>query len=316
MQQSNAISSGWTGGGSQPRPGPLSVPGGREDAPDLHGRMMLDHLVDYLRLRGEQLAQWLGPRGTADEPLGQPLCFHHVAKTGGTSLVRALRALTAAKLCRTDGGNISTGLVDDLLAEGLRSRQFIYGHPLTGAMLRLRGRARIITVLRDPRDQVISNYLWSRKSKDTPDHHAAMRLSFRDFILAHPYFAIYQTASLHVGIQDQPIARTEDLLDRLPSVLEYLGEMHAVAMPSTSDQLVQRLAAQMGAETSPKLPHRNRTRISAEHRAQHREQFEELRTHPDLAPLIAAEQAVYEKAHSLAARQPGPVTPRADPAPA
>lgn len=282
-----------------------------------HGRMMLDRIGDFLRLRHEQLLQWLNPNGGADEPLGEPLCFHHIAKTGGTSLVRGIRAVTPARLCLTEGGNLSAGFVDALVAGGLRSRQFIHGHPLTGAMRRLRGQARIVTMLREPCDQVISNYFWLRKDSRVPDHRAARQLGFREFVETHPYFAIFQTASLHVGIEERPIARAEDLIDRLPAIFAYLDEMHAVALPSMSQQLFGRLMAEMNIRNPPALPYRNKTRLSAERRAEHREQFADLQTRPDLAPLFAAERAVYDRARVLAARSrtiacagPAPMDPR------
>jgi hypothetical protein len=35
--------------------------------------------------------------------LGVPLFFHHIAKTGGTSLIKAIRSVTPRKLALTDG---------------------------------------------------------------------------------------------------------------------------------------------------------------------------------------------------------------------
>jgi hypothetical protein len=264
--------------------------------------MMLDQVGDFLRLQHERLMQWWDPDSEADEPLGQPLFFHHVAKTGGTSLIRGLRAVTSARLCMTERGNLSMEFVNALLARGLRSGQFIYGHPLTGAARPLRGRARIVTVLRDPCDQVISNYFWLRKDRRVPDHTAARQLGFREFIASHPYFAIFQTASLHVGIEERPLARTEDLIDRLPAIFAYLDEMHAVATPSMSDELFGRLTVEMNVADPPGLPRRNKTRLSPARRDELREQFAELQRRSDLAPLFEAERAVYDHVRSLANR--------------
>jgi hypothetical protein len=262
--------------------------------------MMLDQFGDFLRLQTERLAHWWDPDDWADEPTGQPLFFHHIAKTGGTSLVRGLRSVTPARLCLTERGNVSAGFVDALMARGLRSRQFIYGHPLTGAVRPLFGQARIVTMLRDPCDQAISNYYWLRKDRRVPDHRAALQLGFRDFLRTHPYFAIFQTASLHVGIEEKPIARAHDLIDRLPAIFRYLDTMHAVSVPSMSNQLFVRLANEMNIEDPPELPRRNKTHLSARHRDELREQFADLQGDPDLAALFAAERAVYERARMLA----------------
>jgi hypothetical protein len=296
MQRSGACSFEWNFADSYG----LSDSGGQEQPWSRHGRMMLDQFGDFLRLQTERLVQWWDPDSADDGPFGQPLFFHHIAKTGGTSLVRGLRAVTPARLCMTEHGNLSLGFIDALVTRGLRSSQFIYGHPLTGAARPLLHRARIVTMLRDPCDQAISNYFWLRKDRRVPDHRAARQLGFREFLVAHPYFVIFQTASLHVAIEERPISRAEDLIDRLPAIIGYLDGMHAVAIPSMSDQLFARLAKEMEIQNPPELPRRNKTRLSTTLRSELREQYAELRANSDLAPLIAAEQAVYERARSLA----------------
>ena len=233
----------------------------------------------------------------------EPLFFHHIAKTAGTSLIKALRALTPRRLRCTEHGNLSAAYVAALVARGLRPGQFIYGHPGTAAALKLRGRARIVTLLRDPRDQVISNYFWIRKDYRVPDHTLSWRLGFRDFLLARPYFAIFQTASLHVGIERTPLRRTEDLIDRLPLIFAYLEEMHLVGTVGQVEGFFARLAADMGCATPPPLPHRRRTWLRATRRAALRAEFDALQQHPTLGPLLAAEQAVYAKALSLGRAQ-------------
>jgi hypothetical protein len=264
--------------------------------------MMLDHVSDFLRLQRERLVQWWDPDSVPGETPGRPLFFHHIAKTGGTSLIRGLRAVTAARHCLTERGNLSTGFIESLVAGGLHGGHFIYGHPLTGAVLPLRNKSRIVTVLREPRDQLISNYLWLRKDRRVPDHRAALELDFREFVVRHPYFAIFQTASLHVGIEERPIARAEDLIDRLPDIFGYLEEMHAVGTPPMSDALFAQLTIEMNIQDPPKLPRRNKTRLAPARKAELREQFADLERRPDLAPLLAAERAVYEKVCSLAGK--------------
>src|SRR5271168_1065566 len=90
----------------------------REPSSPWHGRMMLDQVGDFLRLHRERLVQWWNPDSAASEPLGPPLFFHHIAKTGGTSLIRGLRAVTPASLCLTERGNLSTGFIAALMERG------------------------------------------------------------------------------------------------------------------------------------------------------------------------------------------------------
>ena len=251
----------------------------------------------------ERRRYWLrwrpNSRALADR-LGEPLFFHHIAKTGGTSLVNAICAMTPAHLHSTENGNLSAAFIDGLLVRGLVPGQFIYGHPATGAAQALRGRVRIVTLLREPCEQVISNYLWLRTERRAPDHAAARSLGFREFLLARPYFAMFQGASLYVGIDGRPIAGIDAMIGALTSIFAYLEEMHAVG---TLDQADRFLGAVVGEASSSRplvMPHQHRTRAPAAQRAALRLQFAELQSHPSLAPIFAVERAVYEKARSLA----------------
>ncbi len=230
---------------------------------------------------------------------GEPLYFHHIPRTGGTSLIAALRILTPPPRYFTDRGNLSAALVASLLARGLERGLFVHGHPEAGAVRPLRGRIRIFTVLREPADQSISSYFWLRARPSHPDHEAAMNLDFPDFMATHPYYSIFQTGSLHAGIRDSSAPEAPDPMAAAPAVLAYLEEMDAV---STTDQVVQLLsflAADKGLRRTPKLPRRNRSPISPGQRSELREQFAELAAHSDLGPFMAVERSVYERALQL-----------------
>lgn len=242
-----------------------------------------------------------GPKRLTGNESGEPLFFHHVAKTGGTSFVEAMRNITPQGLQSTQPGSLTVDFVQALLAHGLRPGEFIYGHVATGAALPLRGRTRIITLLRDPCEQAISNYYALLNDYRLPDARAAWRLGFPGFLLEYPYFTIFQTASLHVGIEQTPLRRTEDLIDRLPILFDYLDEMHAVGTPALAATLFRRLAAERGIGDPEPYPHRTRTRLLASRRATLQRQYAELSRHPRLGPLIAAEQALYRKALERAA---------------
>ena len=229
-----------------------------------------------------------------------PVFFHHVPKTAGTSVIKAIRALIPRRLRSTEEGNLSAGYVQRLVERGLQPGQFIYGHPLTAAALPLRGRTRIATLLREPRDHVISNYLWLRLNREVPDHEAAMRLDLRAFLLARPYFAIFQTGSLYAGIGPAQLLRAEDLIGQVPAVTAYLEEMDLVGTVDGVAGFFAELTRLLGWDTPPRLRHRNRTRPAADLREALAEQFAAAQAEPALAPLFAAEQAVYDRARSLA----------------
>ncbi len=227
---------------------------------------------------------------------GEPIFFHHVAKTGGTSLVEAMRVITPLELLSEQPGALTTEFTQALVARGLRRGQFIFGHAATSAALPLRGRTRIITLLRDPCEQAISNYYALLNDYRLPDARAAWRLGFREFFKANPYFLIFQTGSLHVGIEERPLQRTEDLIDRLPAIFDYLDEMHAVGTPTLAAELFRRMAAERGIHDPQAYPHYTRTRLFPWRRKALEDQYAELRQDPELRPLMEAEQALYRKA--------------------
>jgi hypothetical protein len=236
----------------------------------------------------------------AGETLGEPLFFHHVAKTGGTSLIQAFCEITPRALQSARHGTLTAEFAQGLVARGLRHGEFIYGHPGSGAALVLRGCTQMITLLRDPCDQAISNFYSLRNDPRLPDSRAAWRLGFREFLLRYPYYAIFQTASLHLGIEERPLSGTSELIDRLPVIFDYLDEMHAVGTPTLAAEMFRRIAAERGVNNARRYPHRFRTRLFPSRRAVMREQYEALQDHPELRPLLAAERALYEKAQSLA----------------
>ena len=252
---------------------------------------------------------WWLRRLTGRDParygVGRPLFFHHVPKTAGISLINAIGKMVLPELAvHNSGGSLSITLIAQLVQRGLTPGLFIHGHPEHGAAALLRGRAHIITLLREPRDQVISNYLYMRRDRYVPDHVVSRALEFREFILALPRFAIFQTASLHVGIVERPVDRAKDLIDAVPSVLAYLDEMALVGVVDQADAFMLHLAEIMGWPQAPHFPHRHKSRISREQRERMRAQLEDLRHHPMLSSLFEAERAVY--LHACAIEQKSP----------
>jgi hypothetical protein len=243
--------------------------------------------------------RWLAGCDPARYGVGRPLFFHHVPKTAGTSLIKAIGKMVLPELAFSERGNLSAAFVAGLVERGLISGQFIHGHPGAGAAAALRGRAHIVTLLREPRDQVISNYLYVRFDRGVPDHGASRALGFREFVLARPRYAIFQTASLHLGIAQRPVGRAEDFIDIVPQILAYLDEMAVVGVVDQATAFMSRLAEIMSWRHTPHFPHRRRARISRQQRERMQAQFADLQSHPMLSSLFAAERAVYLYARAI-----------------
>ena len=242
--------------------------------------------------------------------VGHPLFFHHVPKTAGTSLIKAIGKMVLPELAFSEEGNLSAPFVTELVERGLTPGQFIHGHPRAGAATPLRGRAHIVTLLREPRDQLISNYLHVRADRGVPDHGISRVLGFREFVLARPRFAIFQTASLHLGLAPRPVGRTEDFIDAVPQILAYLNEMTLVGVVDQANAFMSRLAQIMSWPQTPRFPHRRKRRISGKQRERMQAQFADLQSDPMLSPLFAAERAVYLHARAIAEKNVAHSPPR------
>ena len=57
-------------------------------------------------------------------------------------------------------------------------------NPRSSLLYRYGYKAHIVTLLREPRDQVISSYLYVRFDRGVPDHGRSRALGFREFVLA------------------------------------------------------------------------------------------------------------------------------------
>ena len=233
----------------------------------------------------------------------QPLFFHHISKTAGTSVTAAIRSMTKRSSVISKGGNLPLPFVQKIVASGLRPDQFIHGHPAHGVSALLRGKTRIITLLRDPVEQCISNYLFVRSDFGNPDRRAARRMDFAEFIRTHPYYAAFQAGSLAVGLHTELPPGAAVLAKCLPEICAFLNEMFLVGTVEGVQDFMRDLAHAMGWQSVPKLRHLRKSRASQRERTVLRMLRATLEDDPDLAPRFAIERAVYQHATAIAARR-------------
>jgi len=261
----------------------------------------------------QRLASWLGQRalrlpalrrdgGTAQGEQ-RPVFFFHIPKTAGTSTVAALRAMLRPDAVITERGVLSLARVEKAVAAGLHGGQFIHGHPGHGVGAALYWRTRMVTLLREPRAHIVSNYLFLRGDPANPHAEEAQRLGFSAFIRAHPYYAVFQAGSLCVGMERRPVSGTAEIVARLALIESFLAGMDLVGTTERLAEFVTTLAALTGRKP-PRLRHLRRGKGRAEEVARLREELAALERDPALAPLFAAERAVYDCASRLAARRP------------
>ena len=241
------------------------------------------------------------PRIASAQP--QPLFFHHISKTAGTSVTAAIRSMTKRSSVVSKGGNLPLAFVQKIVAAGLRPDQFFYGHPAHGVSALLRGKTRVITLLRDPIEQSISNYLFIRSDFGNPDRRAARRMNFAEFIGTYPYYAAFQAGSLAVGLRTELPQGAAELAECLPEICAFLDEMFLVGTVERVEDFMHDLAQAMGWQSVPRLRHLRKSRTPHSERAALRMIRATLEDDPDLAPRFAIERAVYEHASAIAARR-------------
>jgi hypothetical protein len=241
----------------------------------------------------------------------RPLCFLHIAKTGGTSLSNALGRVYPDDRRFIDGGHLTVDYLDRV--EGALSGPcFIAGHPGPGVISRLAGKADIITLLRRPDRQAVSHYLHILADPDHPLHHAASRQSFPAFFRENPNLIIFQAISLGEALStpDAPV----DPLNRsgVDTLLHFLESLSFVGAIDRAEECCEQLSALLSADPPLRIACLNSAfcrGVSPKEVKRLLRQYRTLVNDPELSHLFDIEGRLYAKAEALLMRSAGEFAP-------
>ena len=232
-----------------------------------------------------------------------PILFFHIPKTGGTSMMEAVSEYFDKHNC----------IIGDLTLESLSTyeaqisdRAFIAGHWAHNIWRVLPERSLKFSVLRDPRDQVISNYLHNcRDLRESAEK--VNKVGFRRFVTESPYNLVFQAGSLLVPQTEVP-SSVDEVVRNIGESLALINKLDFIGCLERPDDLSLFLPLVLGLAGPLTLPRINRAidyGVSRDTILQLREAYDELRREPESGRLIETEHRVYETALALTRRREG-----------
>jgi len=256
------------------------------------------------RIRYEGAIEPAGP--TIDNPRqGRIVYFLHIPKTAGTSIASAVSRLYRPEDVETAAENVGVALIEQFD----RTRPlggFAYGHPEPNVLNARCDRLDVMTFLRNPRDQAVSNFLHMLAGPDNPGFDEASVFGFSSFMRQNWQFSVFQTIALAGSLAGEPISSPKDVERLLGGVLDLLEDIWFVGVVEKMDESGLVLSSALSAEIALQIPVMNaaRARRAADLRVEdltHR--YDELRSDPHLSYLMAIENAVYLKANDVLMRR-------------
>jgi hypothetical protein len=234
-----------------------------------------------------------------------PLLHYHISKTAGNSFNRAIRSVYTDEECLTNNGNITLDFLKSVSDERWEKTRFIYGHCGAQVGESLLGKTRGLLLLRDPVEQVISNYLHIAREPQVPLCKAACSLGFQRFIEVYPFHLCFQLTSINLGLAppDFPWRGVDEVYRLVPRVLDYMSTFSLVGTVEQLGKFMSDLTLMMGWERNPEMTWVNQApQIDGGEvdRQQLRDILSELEQKPRYAQIIATERLVYLRAKALA----------------
>lgn len=217
-------------------------------------------------------------------------------------MINEIRQHFAESKVLTENGNLTLPCLQAYGKQRLREFGFIHGHPGVGVAAYLEGVADTVLLLRNPMDHVISNYLSLLRDPAAQLHRIATGLGFRGFLYTYPRHLAFQMRSLTggLGIHVQP----DRIYDYLPDVFRYLESTLLLGIVEQIDEFIADLAILQHWPGPISVRQLNR---APEDQRLTQDSLEEVyaATARDarLGTMVAAEQAVYAKARSIAVAQ-------------
>jgi Sulfotransferase family len=231
--------------------------------------------------------------------------FLHIPKTAGTSITAAVGKYFPQQNCIL--GDISSDVLKQRSVSST-NRIFIAGHWMPDTLTALSRNAVRFTVLRDPRDQTISNYLHvCREASDLGT--MAREMGFKQFVTeVVPYFLVFQSGSLLVPQICKAWLTASDVENHIHAVIDIMEQLDYVGCLEEKDDLALCLPLILGLREPLTIPWLNRAGdggICKETVVELRRAYDELSDEPESGRLIRIERRTYERAVALTRQREG-----------
>lgn len=225
----------------------------------------------------------------------KPLYFMHIPKTGGTSLADAiLWSYPLNKIFYPN--NIVTEDFINANINRIDRDSIIIGHPGPGIGGIIKDIADVVTVLRNPRDRTVSQYLQIRRHYDNPNCCDARLLSLDEFLRRHPEQIAFQALYLDQVVNGESLYDYSEIYGRISRVCDYIFSIKLAGVMERSAEFCAALTGLIGSPCPITLLNLNSSighGESSDEIGKLKEQYDRLRRGGEFSSLFEFEEAVY-----------------------